>query len=135
MQQMFELRDAWGKHDYEIITYESERIKGMDEPLIRIFPPWISRLKFLWSLGKAVVKLTFDRPDVLISTGMGMTDIFLFPYCKKILRTYTIYIESAADVCKISGTGAFVRRFSDRFLVKWEELAEEIGAEYKGGVF
>jgi len=134
MQEMFNLRNAWDKYDYTIITYESERLKGMKESMIRIHPPWLHKLKFLRSLASALVKLLFDRPDVLISTGMGMVDIFLFPFCK-FLGTYTIYIESAANVHKITGTGDFVKHFADRFLVNWKDLADEIGAEYKGGVF
>jgi len=57
----------------------------------------------------------------------------MFPFCK-LLGVYTIYIESAANVNSISGTGKLVRKFADEFMVQWEELAEKIGADYHGGI-
>jgi len=135
LQEMLEIQEAWSRYDHEIITYESERARAMSdtEPMLIIYPPWKSIPRFLWGLAKAAVRVTFNRPDVLISTGMGWVDIVIFPICK-ILGTYTIYIESGGNVDYISGTGNFVRRFADRFLVRWEGLAQEIGAEYRGGV-
>lgn len=129
-----ELREAWGRFDYEIITYESDRIKDLDEPFILVHPPWKSIPRYLWTLSKTVVKLMFDKPDVVISCGMGWVDMVVFPLCK-LLGSYTIYIESGANVHFITGTGNFVRRFADRFIVRWKDLADEIGAEYRGGIF
>ena len=134
LQEMMELRDAWGRYDYEFITYDSERVKAMDEPMVLIHPPWKSVPRFLVTLFKAASHVLFNKPDVLISCGMGWVDIFIFPLCK-FLGTYTIYIESGANVNYITGTGNLVRRFADKFIVRWEGLAEEIGAEYRGGVF
>ncbi|AGI48527.1 Oligosaccharide biosynthesis protein Alg14 like protein [Thermoplasmatales archaeon BRNA1] len=134
LQEMLDIKDAWGKYDYEFITYRSIRTESMDDPMVLIEPPWKSVPKFLWSLAKAAVHVTFDRPDILISTGMGYVDIFLFPLCR-LLGVYTVYIESGANVKSITGTANLVRIFADRFIVKWEELAEDICAEYHGGIF
>lgn len=134
LQEMLDLRGAWGPYDYRFITYRSERTRGMDEPLLLIEPPWNSIPGFLWGLMRAAKSLLFDRPGVLISTGMGWTDIFLFPLCR-LIGVYSIYIESGANVDCVSGTARIVRKFADRFIVKWEGLAEEIGAEYHGGIF
>ena len=134
LQEMMELRGAWEGYDHRIITYRSIRTDGLDGPKILICPPWKSRIRFLASMAGAFPKILFDRPDVLISTGMGHADIFLFPLCR-FLGAYTIYIESGANITGISGSAAFIRRFCDRFIVRWEELAEEIGAEYHGGIF
>lgn len=132
LQEMMELRNAWGKYDYCFYTYTSDRSVALDEPKVLIYPPWKSKIKFFPTLAKAAVHMMFNKPDVLISTGMGDVDIFLFPLAK-LLRVHTIYIESAANIDYISGSAEFIRRFSDRFFVQWEELAEEIGAEYIGG--
>ena len=134
LQEMLDLKNAWGKYDYRFITYESDRTKAMNDPMVLIHPPWKSVPRFLISLTKAVIKVIFDRPDVLISTGMGYVDVFLFPLCK-MLNVYTIYVESGANVNYITGTANIIRRFCDRFVVKWENLAEKIDAEYHGGIF
>ena len=131
---MLDLRGAWGRYDYRFITFESERTAAMNEPMVLITPPWISIPRFLRSLLRALRCVLFDRPDVLISTGMGYVDVFVFPLCK-LLGTYTVYIESGANVDYVSGTAGIVRRFADRFIVRWEDLAEDIGAEFHGGIF
>ncbi len=129
-----ELKDAWEPYDHTILTYASDRpLDGMGD-LILLHPPWKGVVRYSWTLLKALTRMLFDKPDVMLSTGMGYTDVFVFPLCK-LLGVYTVYIESAANVDHISGTGNVVRRFADRFLVQWEELADRIGAEYKGGAF
>ena len=133
LQELMELKDAWEPYDHTILTYVSDRpLDGGD--LILLHPPWKSVVRYSWTLLKALTRMLFDKPDVMLSTGMGYTDVFVFPLCK-LLGVYTVYIESAANVDHISGTGNVVRRFADRFLVQWEELADRIGAEYKGGAF
>ncbi len=134
LQELMELKDAWEPYDHTILTYASDRpLDGMGD-LILLHPPWKGVVRYSWTLLKALTRMLFDRPDVMLSTGMGYTDVFVFPLCK-LLGVYTVYIESAANVDHISGTGNVVRRFADRFLVQWEELADRIGAEYKGGAF
>ena len=133
LQEMMSLKDAWKDHDHFLITYDSERTRSLDHRRYLITHPIESVPRFLTSLFIALGRVFGERPDVLISTGMGWTDIFMFPFCR-LMGTYTIYLESAANVDDITGTARFIRRFSDRFLVQWEELADRIGAEYHGGV-
>ena len=130
---MMSLEDAWGLYDHFFITYASERTESLDHRKYLVTHPRRSMLGFLLTLFITVGRVFGERPDVLISTGMGWVDIFMFPFCR-LMGTYTVYIESAANIDYITGTGALVRRFADRFLVQWEELAESIGAEYHGGI-
>jgi UDP-N-acetylglucosamine:LPS N-acetylglucosamine transferase len=106
----------------------------MDEPFVFVHPPWKSFIRFVFTLIKALIKILFDKPDVVISFGMGAVDVFVIPLCHY-LGVYTIYVESGANTTYLSGTGKFVRKFCDKFIVKWEKLAEDIGAEYRGGIF
>jgi len=76
----------------------------------------------------------FNKPDLVMSTGMGYFDIFMFPMCK-LIGIRTIYIEGAASCRILSGTGKLVRLFADRFIVRWETIAEDLGCEFHGGVF
>ena len=133
LQEMMDLEPAWSRYDHFFITYDSERTRDMTERRYLVYPPWQSVIRFLFTLFIAIGKVFGERPDVLISTGMGWTDIFMFPFCR-LMGVYTIYIESAANVEHISGTAKLVRRFSDEFLVQWEDLAHAIGADYRGGV-
>ena len=133
LQEMMNIKDAWEKYDHFFVTYKSERIKYLDERKYLVVDPMDGGIKYLFTLARALCKVFGERPDVLISTGMGWVDIFMFPFCK-LLGTYTIYIESAANTDYITGTAKLVRHFADKFMVQWEELAEEIGCEYHGGV-
>ena len=133
LQEMMDLEPAWSKYDHFFVTYDSERTHDMPIKKYLVYPPWESMIRFLWTLFIAIGRVFGERPDVLISAGMGWVDIFMFPFCK-LLGVYTIYIESAANVNSISGTGKLVRKFADEFMVQWEELAEKIGADYHGGI-
>ena len=133
LQEMFGLEKSWEKYDHYFITYGSERTRSMDCQKYLITHPTQSIIGFAITLFLAIGRTFGERPDVLISTGMGWVDIFMFPFCR-LMGTYTIYIESAANVDYITGTAKFVKLFANRFLVQWEELAEKIGAEYHGGV-
>ena len=133
LQEMMDLRSAWSKYDHFFVTYDSERTHDMQERKYLVYPPWESLIRFVFTLFVTIGRVFGERPDVLISTGMGWTDIFLFPFCK-LMGVYTIYIESAANINHISGTGKLVRKFADEFMVQWEELAEQIGADYHGGI-
>ena len=133
LQEMMDLRSAWSKYDHFFVTYDSERTHDMQERKYLVYPPWESLIRFVFTLFVTIGRVFGERPDVLISTGMGWTDIFLFPFCK-LMGVYTIYIESAANIEDISGTGKLVRKFANEFLVQWEDLAHRIGADYRGGV-
>lgn len=68
---------------------------------------------FYWVLKK--------RPDIIISTGAGVTVPTIF-FAKKLLRTKIIFVNSAADVTKPSRTPKWVEKYADLFIVQWEDL-------------
>ncbi len=68
---------------------------------------------FFWVLVK--------RPDVIITTGAGVTVPTIF-FAKKLLGTKIIFINSAADVTCPSKTPIWIEKYADLFLVQWEEL-------------
>ena len=61
------------------------------------------------------------RPDVIITTGAGVTVPTVF-FAKKLLGAKVIYINTAADVTKPSRTPVWIERYADLFLVQWEEM-------------
>lgn len=133
LQEMMNLKDAWGRYDHFFVTYRSERTKYLDERKYLVVDPMDGLLKYVFTLFMTIGRVFGERPDVLISTGMGWVDMFMFPFCR-MMGVYTIYIESAANTDYISGTAKLVRHFANRFMVQWEELAEKIGCEFNGGV-
>jgi UDP-N-acetylglucosamine:LPS N-acetylglucosamine transferase len=69
---------------------------------------------------KIIIK---EKPDLIISTGaeIAIPTIFL----GKLLGCHTIFIESLCRVKSISPTGKIISRFTDIFLVQWEELSNK----------
>ncbi len=61
------------------------------------------------------------RPDVIITTGAGVTVPTIF-FAKKLLGAKVIFINSAADVTSASRTPLWVERYADLFLVQWSEM-------------
>lgn len=63
-----------------------------------------------------------ERPDVVITTGS--LPLAMFTLTCKMFGAKIIWIDSIAQVNRISMSGRLVRRFSDLFFVQWPELAE-----------
>ena len=61
------------------------------------------------------------RPDVIITTGAGVTVPTVF-FAKKLLGTKVIFINSAADVTAPSRTPVWIEKYADLFLVQWEDM-------------
>ncbi len=82
-------------------------------------------LKMLW----VVIK---TRPDFVISTGAAPG--FFALMFGKLLGAKTIWIDSCANVDRLSVSGAKVKRFADLWLTQWEHLEGKNGPLYKGSV-
>ncbi|MFW9848201.1 MAG: hypothetical protein ACFFF4_03625 [Candidatus Thorarchaeota archaeon] len=89
----------------------------------------IIRTLFLFLHGLLILIIT--RPNVVISTGSGLTyPIFMMA---KFLRIKTIYIESPSRVYRPSKAGALLLGKVDLWLSSWPELARRYeGVEYMG---
>lgn len=73
-----------------------------------------------------------ERPEVVISTGAapGYFAIRL----GRLLGAKTIWIDSIANVEKMSLTGVKVGRYADMWLTQWPHLAKPDGPSYAGAV-
>ncbi len=79
--------------------------------------------KLTWVVNalKSLLILVLERPDVIISTGAGVS----FPTMwlgKKFFGTKVIYIASAADVDHPARTPYRAYGIADLFLVQWPEM-------------
>jgi len=77
--------------------------------------------------------LVRERPDVVISTGAapGCFAIIL----GRFVRARTIWLDSIANIDRMSMSGELVRRWSQLWLTQWPHLARPGGPEYAGRVF
>lgn len=81
------------------------------------------------------VSLIFkERPDVIITTG-SLPIAILCCVAKLLVRTKIIWIDSVANINKLSMSGNFVRHFSDLFLTQWPHLANtKNNVKYVGNI-
>ena len=80
------------------------------------------------------IKIVFsERPDVVISTGAAAGCILCI--LGKMLGAKVVWIDSIANVERLSMSGRFVRCFADLFLTQWPELALKYkNVEYRGTI-
>lgn len=72
---------------------------------------------------QAIFWILIKRPDVIITTGAGVTVPTVF-FAKKLLHAKVIFINSAADVTHASKTPIWIEKYADLFLVQWEEMKQ-----------
>lgn len=73
-----------------------------------------------------------ERPDVVISTGAAVGYFSL--RIGKLFGARTIWIDSIANVDKLSISGKHVGRHADLWLTQWPQLAKPEGPQYYGAV-
>ena len=89
-----------------------------------------------WKLIPCAAKVAYilfrERPQVILSTGAapGVVAVFL----GKLLGIRTIWVDSIANVRKISRSGEMVQKRADIFLTQWEHLAQSAEVRYQGSV-
>ena len=72
---------------------------------------------------QALYWVLIKRPDVIITTGAGVTVPTVF-FAKKLLNTKVVFINSAADVTHASKTPVWIEKYADLFLVQWEDMKQ-----------
>lgn len=74
-----------------------------------------------------------ERPDVVITTGSAPA-LFTLAFAKLLVRAKTIWIDSIANVEKLSASGKAARHVADVWLTQWPTLRGEPGPAYWGSV-
>jgi UDP-N-acetylglucosamine:LPS N-acetylglucosamine transferase len=73
-----------------------------------------------------------ERPDVVISTGAA-PGYFALRF-GKMMGARTIWLDSIANVDRLSRSGRQVRNYADVWLTQWPHLALDEGPHYSGAV-
>jgi len=91
------------------------------------------RLGFAVLVGQLGRILARERPSVVITTGSAPSLVAL-GMARTLLRARTVWIDSIANVERLSSSGARAGRVADVWLTQWEHLARPEGPEYWGAV-
>lgn len=74
------------------------------------------------------------KPDVVVTTGS--MPLAVFSLWARLLGARIVWIDSVAQVERMSASGRLARRYADLCLVQWPEVAaSQPGVEYAGELF
>jgi len=82
-------------------------------------------IRLCWIIAK-------EMPDVVISTGAAPGYFALL--FARLIGSRTIWLDSIANVDRMSLSGRKVRRFADLWLTQWPHLARDTGPHFVGAV-
>jgi UDP-N-acetylglucosamine:LPS N-acetylglucosamine transferase len=100
--------------------------------LVRDATRWdrLGCLVLAWQMLRVVLR---ERPDVVISTGAAPGCIALV--LGRLCGARTVWLDSVANLTRMSLSGRLVRPFAGLWLTQWPDLARAGGPEYAGTVF
>lgn len=135
LTEMMQLKEFYNDHDYFFITLKKHDTEDFRERAYFVSDPERNPLKFIANFLQSFLLLIKERPDIIVSTGAGMS----IPICwlGKLFGKKIVFIESFCRIEKPSLTGKIIYPIADLFLVQWTEQLENYGdrVEYHGGVF
>ena len=134
--QILQLENIYRKYDHFFLTFRKVTTESLSkkEKINFVAMPERNVLKIFLCLIQSLIIFLKENPDVIISTGSGVT----LPICfyAKIFGKKIIYIESFSRVDFPSFTGRLLYRFADLFIVQWKSLLKYYkNAVYGGSIF
>jgi UDP-N-acetylglucosamine:LPS N-acetylglucosamine transferase len=132
--QLLRLRPALRGADLAFVTVNSAYQSDLDGGRFHRIPDatrWNKFRLILVALKLAWIML-LERPDVVISTGAAPG--FFAIRLGRLMRARTIWIDSVANIEKMSLSGELVCGKADLVLTQWPHLAREGAPLYKGSV-
>jgi UDP-N-acetylglucosamine:LPS N-acetylglucosamine transferase len=86
------------------------------------FSRWNSKFKMIKLFWQSVKIIRNERPSLVLSTGAGPGVIFLF--AANLLGVRTIWIDSIANVEKVSYSALIAVKFATKVYTQWPNLAK-----------
>lgn len=136
MSQLLKLADSWaGLETVYITTTEVPRNKL--SKFGRIYVVGECNRQHPWQVIKVLlrcIRIIFrEKPHVVISTGAAVGCIVCF--LQWVVGGKIVWIDSIANIEKLSLSGRMVRPIADLFLTQWPELTSRYDrVEYVGAV-
>lgn len=132
--QMMRLRKAFEGYEVAYLTVQSDYHRQVTGSRFYVVNDFTRRTPI--RLAHAVVRMLWillrERPDAIVTTGSapGLICIRL----GKLFRARTIWIDSIANVEKLSLSGTLAGRYADLWLTQWPHLARPEGPHFAGAV-
>jgi beta-1,4-N-acetylglucosaminyltransferase len=120
--QLRNLKKWWEKHSRFWVTFSKQdavnSLKG-ESVYWAYFPTNRNALNFVRNLFLAAKILWREKPDILISTGAGVSVPFF--YIGKLLGVKLVFIEVFDRINSSTLTGRLIYPVADLFILQWEE--------------
>lgn len=133
--QLMRLRSAFERANVVYVTVHSDY--GREVPGARLLVvtdanQWV-RLKLLKLAFEMLLIVSRERPDVVVSTGAA-PGLFALAF-GRLLGARTVWLDSIANVERVSLSGRLARPAAQLWLTQWPELAKPGGPDFAGRLF
>jgi len=132
--QLLRLRPAFDGH--EVVYASTNESNYIDVEKNEFYSIKEAHRKAFWNFFLMFFQIFFIlkkiRPSIIITTGSAPALMVLI--VGRLFSTKNVWIDSIANVERLSTSGKFARRFADLYLTQWEELAKPDGPEFKGSI-
>jgi hypothetical protein len=132
--QLLRIVPAFENHDVAFVTVDRRyrsQIGNQRFYAVRDATRW-DKLGLVRQALRVFLILLRERSDVVVSTGASVG--FFALLFGRLFRARTVWIDSLANVDRLSLSGERVGRFADLWLTQWEHLARHDGPRYEGTV-
>lgn len=132
--QLNRLKPAFEGHDTAFATVQRAYAADVPGHRFHVIPDatrW-NRLGLIWMALRVLLVLLRERPDVVVSTGAAPGYVAL--RLARLMGARTVWIDSIANVERVSLSGERIGRHASLWLTQWPHLARPGGPAYAGGV-
>lgn len=141
--ELMMLKPIFENYDYHLITEKTESTRSLKEEYkdkmhYLVYGTRVKKIKYFfkttWNTIKSLALFIKIRPHAIVTTGTHTA----MPMCiiAHIFGAKVIFIETYANVFTPTGSGKFIYKFADKFIVQWEEMLKVYPkATYLGGIF
>lgn len=141
--ELMMLKPIFDNYDYHLVTEKTESTISLKEEYkgkihYLVYGTRVKRIKYFFKVTLNTIKSLYlfikIRPKAIVTTGTHTA----MPMCiiGKLLGSKIIFIETYANVFTPTGSGKFIYKFADKFIVQWKEMLRVYPkATYFGGIF
>ena len=141
--ELMMLRPIFGNYDFHLITEKTKSTVSLKEEYKErmhylVYGTRVKKITYFfkttWNTIKSLGLFIKIRPKAVVTTGTHTA----MPMCiiGKLLGAKIVFIETYANVFTPTGSGKFIYKFADKFIVQWEDMLKVYPkATYLGGIF
>jgi len=141
--ELMMLKSIFEDYDYHLITEKTKSTISLKEEYKKkmhylVYGTRVKKVTYFfkttWNTIKSLGLFIKIRPHAIVTTGTHTA----MPMCiiGKLLGAKIIFIETYANVFTPTGSGKFIYKFADKFIVQWEDMLKVYPkATYLGGIF